>query len=185
MNTCKIVCVRETDDPVEAMILIKRIDAEGVLAPPGLMAQMEAMKHFITKQPQLNCRIKGPLTEVDAFKQKEGVTLHWLPPTIVIKGQRWKNLGGNETRYAEMQVVDLRVGITDYNDKVKSFTIIDGGVTGYESVWISKDFIDNTCRRGWTACFGGCGWDRLFIPADQMKRAHEELYTRVYENQAC
>ena len=168
-----IVCVRETDDPMEAMILIKRINAEGVLAPPVIMAQLEAMKHFFTKQPQLKCRIKGPLTEVNAFKLKKGVILHWLPPTIVIKGQQLRNISAD---CCDLVEVDLRVGITDYN-KMKSFTI-----TGYESVLISKKFIDDTCKNGWLVC-AGMSRDKLFIPVDQMTKAHQELYTRVYQNQ--
>lgn len=183
-----IVCVRDSDDIVEAMLLIKRLDAGGVLATPARMAELEGMKHFITKQPQLNCRLKGPLTSVDQYKGREGVTLHWLPPTIVIKGQRFKHRPATnyDPRDSGAELVDLRVGLTDYqcgDGKVmKSFTIIDGGVTGYESVWLDQQFIDDTCRRGWNACAGGMGWDRLFIPADQMARAHQELYSRVYQS---
>jgi len=185
-----IVCVRENDDPVEAMLLIKRLNADGVLAPPPLMKQLEEMRHFITKQPQLNCRIKGPLTSVDQYKQREGVKLHWLPPTIVIKGQRSRNTTTSTANckdfkqtFAEPVEVDLRVGIT--GDSPKSFSIIDGGVTGHESVWIDQKFIDRTCEHGWSACAGGMGWDRLFVPADQMTKAHQELYTRVYQNQTA
>jgi len=45
--------------------------------------------------------------------------------------------------------------------------IIKGGVTGYESLEVSR----MAFSRGWLACGGTKDrWDRLYIPADQMQK---------------
>ena len=53
------------------------------------------------------------------------------------------------------------------------FQLING-VTGYESFYISSEYnhLENVCDNGWTACSGTKGvWDKLFIPAEEMKKA--------------
>jgi hypothetical protein len=55
----------------------------------------------------------------------------------------------------------------------KVFQLING-VTGYESFYIDSEYnhIENVSDNGWTACAGTKGvWDKLFIPAEEMKEA--------------
>lgn len=58
----------------------------------------------------------------------------------------------------------------------RSFQLING-VTGYESFYIDSDLrnVKRMCEKGWCACAGTKGsWDRLVIPADEMKKVDWE-----------
>lgn len=50
------------------------------------------------------------------------------------------------------------------------------GVTGYESFEFESDINKRIKEGGWSACAGTKDrWDSLFIPADQMKIALDEM----------
>ncbi|MCK4526233.1 hypothetical protein KAW18_02580 [candidate division WOR-3 bacterium] len=47
-----------------------------------------------------------------------------------------------------------------------------GGPIGYESFYIDDKVIERIGKNGWTACMGTkYVYDRLFIPADEMRKA--------------
>ncbi len=61
-------------------------------------------------------------------------------------------------------------------DEQRLFRLING-VTGYESFYIDSDLrnVKQMCERGWCACAGTNGsWDRLVIPAEEMKKVDWE-----------
>ncbi len=56
----------------------------------------------------------------------------------------------------------------------KEFLLM-GGPTGYESFYIDESVIECNIRFGWLACAGTKGkWDKLFIPAEEMRKAFTE-----------
>ena len=56
-------------------------------------------------------------------------------------------------------------------DNRRIFQLI-GGPTGYESFYIDDAKKFTMSENGWTACMGTkYGYDRLFIPADEMRKA--------------
>lgn len=66
-------------------------------------------------------------------------------------------------------------GILNENER-RIFRLING-VTGYESFYIDSDLrnVKQMCERGWRACAGTKGsWDRLVIPADEMRKVDWE-----------
>ena len=72
----------------------------------------------------------------------------------------------------EDREVDIYYEIVEIEGK-KVFQLING-VTGYESFYIGSEYnhVENVCDNGWTACAGTKGvWDKLFIPAEEMKKA--------------
>ena len=71
----------------------------------------------------------------------------------------------------EQSILDLDYEIKPYDDKRKSIWLI-GGVTGWESFVIDTDLknLKSMDEHGWLANAGTKNWyDRLFIPADEMK----------------
>lgn len=57
-----------------------------------------------------------------------------------------------------------------------TFGIEEGGVTGYERVFLTEEFVKGSCEHGWWACAGTPErWDGLFIAADQMRQAFDAL----------
>lgn len=173
----KIVVARSTDDPWEVMRLIRSSKADGVAAEPAMISQLKEMKDFITKKPQLDGKLQIiPLTSMVTLG--EAAEYLRLPLTVMITGTRTHNPSG------VVEARPLRVGLTDNGPGTKKcFTIIDGGVTGYESVHLTRAFIDSSSKRGWSACWGGMGWDKLEISAAEMACAHEELNSNVYANE--
>lgn len=74
----------------------------------------------------------------------------------------------------EVSATDVTMECTGEDKLV--LLITDGGVTGYEGVYVNQHFIDFTLDRGWWACAGTEGrWDGLFIPASEMMEALETL----------
>src|SRR5205809_8102004 len=54
---------------------------------------------------------------------------------------------------------------------------LTGGPTGYESFQLTAESVYHIAKRGWLACAGTKGsWDRLFITAEQMKIAFDQLF---------
>lgn len=76
-----------------------------------------------------------------------------------------KAIRGHHTTKAET-FVDITVEIKPYPGLDGLwFSIVDGGVTGYESMRYTK----KNMSRGWNACMGTEGrWDSLFIPEDEL-----------------
>ena len=71
----------------------------------------------------------------------------------------------------EQSILDLDYEIKPYDDKRKSIWLI-GGVTGWESFVIDTDLknLKSMAEHGWLANAGTKNrYDRLFIPADEMK----------------
>jgi len=189
----KIICVHDNDDPIDAIIAIKRHEADGVLASPHMMATIETHRNWVTGKPISNTLFKGSMAEATRLIAL-GHKLVYIAPSLVIEAERSRNISTStvdcktfENKFANPIKVAVRVMLTDFLSQIhgplKSFTIVKGGVTGHESVWITKDFIYRTSRDGWLACAGGSGWDKLFIPAAEMARAHEELKSNVYQSQ--
>lgn len=55
------------------------------------------------------------------------------------------------------------------------FELVDGP-TGFESFVVGITTVKDLAEKGWVANHGTSGrWDRLFIPADEMRKAFEEL----------
>ena len=51
-----------------------------------------------------------------------------------------------------------------------------GGPTGYEGFRIVEKTISQMVENGWVACMGTKNrWDKLFIPAEEMRKAFEEI----------
>ena len=75
------------------------------------------------------------------------------------------------------QEIEIEYKIVEIEGK-KIFQLVNGP-TGYESFYIDSEYnhLDNVCENGWTACIGtagigiACVWDKLFIPAEEMKEA--------------
>ena len=65
---------------------------------------------------------------------------------------------------------------TEYKDIL---SILQGGVTGYESFYVNgSDFEKQKGNIGWTACVGTPNrWDRLEIPAESMQQVYDKFYT--------
>lgn len=73
----------------------------------------------------------------------------------------------------DTQEVDLDYVIKTENNR-QIFRLI-GGPTGYESFYIDEKVIERIGKNGWIANMGTkYGYDRLFIPAEEMKKALEE-----------
>lgn len=63
-----------------------------------------------------------------------------------------------------------------FRDNLPVVAIADGGVTGYESVYLDDYFLDATRARGWWACAGTPGrYDSLFVPAKEMRAVFDRL----------
>lgn len=55
--------------------------------------------------------------------------------------------------------------------------IVDGGVTGYETIYFDDHFLDWTRAKGWLACAGTPDrYDSLFVPAKEMRAVFEGLW---------
>lgn len=60
-----------------------------------------------------------------------------------------------------------------------AITIVEGGVTGHESVYTDDFFIDRVLVSGWSACAGTPGrYNSLFIPAREMRVVFEQFGLR-------
>ncbi len=95
----------------------------------------------------------------------------------VITGKRISSRTGETSdRLVTMEVSAApRVGETA-GDLPWVLKITDGGVTGFEGVYLSDYFIANVQQKGWWACAGTPEvWDGLHIAADQMQKALKEL----------
>lgn len=70
----------------------------------------------------------------------------------------------------------VRTGVEcQFRDEQPTVTLTNG-VTGWESVYADERFIMETSALGWLACAGTPKrYDRLFIPAREMKRAFSRL----------
>lgn len=92
-------------------------------------------------------------------------------PSITVKGIRTKE--GYKGIPTDASEVDLVIIIVE-SEGEKVLKIEEGGVTGYESFYLSHAEIKNLCDYGWLACMGTPGsWDRLFISGLEMKKALE------------
>lgn len=70
-------------------------------------------------------------------------------------------------------IIDFEYEIREGNRHGLLFKLI-GGVTGYESFYIDDHAQENMPKFGWLACSGTeKRWDKLFIPAEEMKKAFE------------
>lgn len=173
-STGIVVCIRDSDDVNDAIGLVLGVDCDAILTSERKLSDL--IKAMLARQTEhvLIGKLTGPLDSLSEFRNSD---IHWLPPRCIVNAE----LDGKAHQ--------VKLGITDYQcgdgNIVKSFTVIEGGSTGNESVWISKDFINKTCEDGWSACAGGGGWKSLFIPSWEMERAHRELYSRVYQNQSA
>jgi hypothetical protein len=66
--------------------------------------------------------------------------------------------------------VEVVLTIEEKDDGIRVVKVTDGGVTGWENFILREDDVVAMCERGWVACAGTRGrWDRLYIPADQMR----------------
>jgi hypothetical protein len=73
--------------------------------------------------------------------------------------------------------VEVIVRIEDHRSEHGGviFRIVEGGVTGWESFFVTDRNLRATCLDGWNACAGTRGrWDSLFIPPDQMRLAFDQ-----------
>ena len=106
-----------------------------------------------------------------------------------IKGIRTNCITGKTT---EVTIAfDIRNHPTINANYPDWFLIIDGAVTGYESINICPDIIKRTSEYGWCACAGTKGsWDKLEILPEEMKKLwiffgdkngklHRKEYTNV------
>jgi hypothetical protein len=49
--------------------------------------------------------------------------------------------------------------------------VLEGGVTGYESMYLESPNVEEVLAHGWNACAGTVGrWDALFIPPESIQR---------------
>jgi len=72
----------------------------------------------------------------------------------------------------EDKEIEIEYKIVDWGNG-KIFQLINGP-TGYESFYIDSEYnhLENVCDNGWTACVRTKGvWDKLFISAEEMKKA--------------
>lgn len=54
--------------------------------------------------------------------------------------------------------------------------IAEGGVTGWEQVYLDDRFLDLSQQNGWLACMGTAGrHDKLFVPPKEMRSALAKL----------
>ena len=71
--------------------------------------------------------------------------------------------------------VEVRYEITYNEDNQPVFELRDGP-TGYESFRMTEKTISQIAENGWTACMGTKNvWDKIFIPAEEMRKAFETL----------
>ena len=76
--------------------------------------------------------------------------------------------------------VELEYEINENDSHEFIFKLLNG-VTGYESFYIDEYAEENMPMFGWLACIGTEGrWDKLFIPAEEMKKAFDNL--KIKEN---
>ena len=63
--------------------------------------------------------------------------------------------------------------VIETEDNSRIFKLLNGP-TGYESFYIDDAKKFKMSKNGWTACMGTkYGYDRLFIPAEEMRKALE------------
>ena len=71
--------------------------------------------------------------------------------------------------------VEVSYEIT-YNENNQPVFELRGGPTGYEGFRIDEKTISQMVENGWTACMGTKNrWDKLVIPADEMRKAFENV----------
>ena len=71
--------------------------------------------------------------------------------------------------------IELEYEINENDRHELSFQLIDGS-TGYESFYIDDYAEENMPKFGWLACAGTPKrWDKLFIPAEEMKKVFDEI----------
>ena len=65
-----------------------------------------------------------------------------------------------------------------YNDNNQPVFELRGGVTGYESFRMNEKTNAQIAENGWVACMGTKNrWDKLFIPAEEMRKAFGSIIT--------
>lgn len=71
----------------------------------------------------------------------------------------------------------VRYEIT-YNEGNQPVFELHGGPTGYESFRMDKKTVPQMVENGWVACMGTQNrWGKLVIPAEEMRKAFEEIHT--------
>ena len=71
--------------------------------------------------------------------------------------------------------VEVRYEITYNKDNQPVFELRDGP-TGYEAFRMDEKNVSRILENGWVACMGTKNvWDKIFIPADEMRKAFEKL----------
>ena len=71
--------------------------------------------------------------------------------------------------------IELEYEINE-NDRHELIFQLIGGSIDYELFYIDEYVEENMLKFGWLACIGTEGrWDRLFIPAEEMKKAFDEI----------
>ena len=76
----------------------------------------------------------------------------------------------------EVSEVEVSYEITYNDDNLPAFKLRDGP-TGYESFRMDEKSISQILENGWTACMGTNNvWDKIFIPADEMRNAFEKIF---------
>lgn len=64
------------------------------------------------------------------------------------------------------------------------FSLTDGAVTGFEAFVIAKAKINTIREHGWCANMGTTGsWDKLYVPAEEMRRALDMQQVEQLENE--
>lgn len=80
-----------------------------------------------------------------------------------------------DNRSGQVSIVRARLECR-FRDAQPVVSLTEGGVTGGESVYADEYFLSCSPRNGWCACAGTPGrWDRLFVPAKEMRAALESL----------
>jgi hypothetical protein len=90
---------------------------------------------------------------------------------------RLRMVDGKEVAEPRDVKVTLRVNWKPgLNREWLSIGVSHAGVTGYEFCRCDEQFVRATSEIGWLACAGTAGcWDKLSIPADQMRRAFDHF----------
>lgn len=97
--------------------------------------------------------------------------------TSTIQGVRTNCVTGEESS------VELSYQVT-LASLYKLWFHISPGVTGYESFEFGPDSIRELPTSGWSACAGAPGrYDKLFIPAEEMKRAIDDIIEQLKEEE--
>jgi len=74
----------------------------------------------------------------------------------------------------EAREVEVNFSLTPIEDNF-IFTLLNGP-TGYEAFYLNERTVKKLSEIGWIACIGTPGkWDRLFISAEEMKKAFEYI----------